>query len=39
MDLVAGYDFVKGQKTMYELEGGPHFGNLAFSLSDEVHTT
>ena len=30
MDLVAGYDFVIGQKTMYELEGGPHFGNLAF---------
>ena len=30
MDLVAGYNFVIGQKTMYELEGGPHFGNLAF---------
>ena len=30
MDICADYDFVIGQKTMYELEGGPHFGNLSF---------
>ena len=30
MDICPGYDLIIGQKTMYELEGGPHFGNLSF---------
>ena len=30
IDMSENYDFVIGQKTMYELEGGPHFGNLNF---------
>ncbi len=30
MPIVEQYDFVIGQKTMYELEGGLNFGNLSF---------
>ena len=30
LDMTEQYDFVIGQKTMYELEGGPHFGQLSF---------
>ena len=30
LDMTEQYDFVIGQKTMYELEGGPHFGKLSF---------
>ena len=30
IDMTEKYDFVMGQKTMYELEGGPHFGDLSF---------
>ena len=28
--IMDDYDFIIGQKSMYELEGGPNFGNLTF---------
>ena len=30
LELCDDYDFIIGQKTMYELEGGPNFGTLSF---------
>ena len=30
LDMDDNFDFVIGQKAMYELEGGPHFGTLTF---------
>ena len=31
-DMCEEYDFILGQKTMYELEAGPNFGTLNFSF-------
>ena len=30
LELCDDYDFIIGQKAMYELEGGPNFGTLSF---------
>ena len=30
LDMDDNFDFVIGQKAMYELEGGPNFGTLSF---------
>ena len=32
VDATANYDFFIGNKTMYELEGGPNFGTLSFNF-------
>ena len=31
-DMCDDFDFIVGQKTMYELESGPHFGQLSFNF-------
>ena len=31
-DMLKDYDMIIGQKTMYELEGGPNFGSLTFDF-------
>ena len=32
VEMLQDYDFVLGQKTMYELEGGPNFGTMKFDF-------